>query len=104
MVAVGDASYIDGSLTPSGRYVLLNDWGIIIRDGIIQSVFWPKPYILKTGQQIIVDCREKNTIAPNQSDRAFWLSGLPIEDGKYYIEKIGKVRIRGGCIDGFPLF
>lgn len=102
-ITIDDETFVEGEPAQDGRYVSERSWGVVIKDGLVKNVFWPKPYGFKTGQEIIVDCRGQ-LIAPNQPDRVFWLSGSPVEDGKYSIEGVGKVRIRGGCIDGFPLF
>lgn len=102
-ITIDDAAFVEDKPAQDGRYVSEKNWGVVIKEGLVKSIFWPKQYSFKTGQKIIVDCQGKN-IAPNFSERVFWLSGVPVEDGKYNIEGVGKVRIRGGCIDGFPLF
>ncbi|AMR27499.1 hypothetical protein A0257_10595 [Hymenobacter psoromatis] len=102
-ISVGDAVYTDGNAASDGRYVFKKDGGTNVENGVIKSIFWPQRYKLSTGEQIIADCQGVG-MNPKVSDKVFWLSGLPIGDGKYTIINVGKVRIRSGCIDGFTLF
>ncbi|KAA9333014.1 hypothetical protein F0P96_08495 [Hymenobacter busanensis] len=104
ILAIGDASYIDDSPTPDGRYVIEGgEWGIYTNGGIVSEIFWPKNYKLKTGEDIIVECRTSRD-EPDLGYKVLSASGSALADGKYNSFGMGKFRILHERIDGFPLF
>ncbi len=109
-VSKGDSVHLNEAPAPNGRYVTERIWGMDVKDGFIQSIFWPKKYQLKTGGEVTVDCVQKE-IGPTINDQIFSSdeflrskNGRPLEDGKYNLVGEGKVRVVKGRIDSFPLF